>query len=280
MFCVLDLSEVKELQLVNDKVTRLNLQLAENVEMLRSAQDEIIKAGRLSQLGELTATVAHELRNPLATVANSTFLVRRKLKDERPDLQAHLDRINTGIKRCSGIIAQLLDFAGNKAPDFEMRNLDDWVAMILTEEAEKYPDILSIECNLQVGDRFTCFDSARMNRVLINLLSNAVEAMMGKVGQTASSLTANPKILVTTCLTKRGVEISVGDNGPGISDENRSRIFEPLFTTKSFGTGLGLPAVIKVLQLHKGGLDVNSELGKGTTFTAWWPLQEAQKRVA
>lgn len=274
--CVLDLSDAKELQLVNDKVTKLNLEMAEHVKRLRSAQDEIIKAGRLSQLGELTATVAHELRNPLATVVNSAFLLKRKLKDERPELQSHIDRINAGAKRCDGIITQLLDFARSRNAEFEMQRLDDWVAKILAEQAEKYPASLSFKCNLRVGDRLTGFDAERMSRVLINLLSNAAESLIGKTGQSEAETNETPTILVSTGLTNRGVEITVTDNGPGISEANRSKIFEPFFTTKSFGTGLGLPAVIKVLQQHNGGLEVSSELGKGASFTAWWPLHETQ----
>jgi signal transduction histidine kinase len=104
--------------------------------------------------------------------------------------------------------------------------------------------------------------------------------MVGKGDDASKFACANPTIVVATSLTARGVEISVTDNGPGIAEENIERILEPLFTTKSFGTGLGLPAVQKIMEQHGGGLDVKSKPGEGARFTAWMPLQRLQQEAA
>ncbi len=119
-----------------------------------------------------------------------------------------------------------------------------------------------------------------MSRVVINLLSNASEALVGKGDDPAKFAVKTPEITVSTRLTARGIELSVADNGPGISAENRARIFEPLFTTKNFGTGLGLPAVEKIMEQHGGGIELASEIGRGAVFTVWWPEAQAQPEAA
>ena len=89
-----------------------------------------------------------------------------------------------------------------------------------------------------------------------------------------------PNIKIESRRTARGIEISVTDNGPGISAENLQKIKEPLFTTKSFGTGLGLPAVEKILEQHDGGLEITSKPGEGASFTAWFPIIETLEEAA
>jgi signal transduction histidine kinase len=116
-----------------------------------------------------------------------------------------------------------------------------------------------------------------MSRAIINLLSNASEAMLGKGDKQPAAPAALPHITVTSRLTARGCEIAVADNGPGMSDEVLARIREPLFTTKNFGTGLGVPAIEKILEQHGGGLDIWSEPNKGARFTIWWPAQPTEE---
>ena len=280
--CVFDLSELKELQRINDEVSRLNRELANSIEHLKQAQDKIIRNGRMTQLGEVTATIAHELRNPLGSVRTSAFLMQRLLKDENPKLLTQLKRIDAGIIRCDAIITQLLDFARSTKPTLLAVALDPWLENLVREEVEKLPE--DVECTLELttGDREILFDPSQMSRVVINLLSNAAEAMLHATNATGKP-SAKAKIHVLSRLREGCVEIVVRDNGPGISPENLKRILEPLFTTKSFGTGLGLPAVQKVLELHGGQLDVHSVMGAGASFTACWPdsAQEwAEQKVA
>ena len=126
----------------------------------------------------------------------------------------------------------------------------------------------------------TAIDPERMSRSLINLISNASEALVGKGDEHSGDADFSPNITIRSSRTARGVEISVSDNGPGISEENLLKIKEPLFTTKSFGTGLGLPAVEKILEQHDGGLDITSKLGEGACFTAWFPIIEKLEEAA
>ena len=262
-----------EVQRINEEIVRLNSGLSRNIEMLRDAQDESVKKGRMAQLGQLTATVAHELRNPLGAVRTSVFLLERKVKGKGLGIEAQIDRINNGVTRCDTIISQLLDFARTKPIQPETLVFDDWLAKLIEEEAQEIPAAVAIECDLGLGNALVPFDPARMRRVLINLISNASEAVVGKGESAMKPGIKAPLIVISTRNTSRGVELSVVDNGPGIAAENIEKIFEPLFTTKNFGTGLGLPAVQKIMEQHGGGLEVRSNPGQGAEFTAWWPAQ-------
>lgn len=270
----------QELQQVNERVITLNRDLADHMQKLQAAQDEIIRKGKLAQLGQLTATVAHEIRNPLGAVRTAAYLIERKTKDKGIGIEAPLTRITNGISRCDGIITELLDFARSKALQLEDLAVDDWIAALVEDQAQHLSSEVALECHLGLGDTHTEFDNGRMQRMLINLLSNASEAMVGKGDAAPAQHIDNPRIVVTSRLTARGIEIAVSDNGPGISPENLKKIREPLFTTKSFGVGLGLPAVEKILEQHGGGLDIDTAEGKGTTMTAWFPVQQTHKEVA
>ena len=262
----------QEIQNVNSEMGTLNRQLNENITKLREAQDEALRKGKMAQLGNLTATVAHELRNPLSTVRTSTYLLTRKIKDKGLGVEPQLQRINNGVIRCDNIITQLLDFSRSKAVKAEPTVLDVWLEKLIQAEAQKLPELVSIECYFGLGDKLVDLEPGRFERAIINLLSNASEALVGKGDDPKARFTETPVIALKTKLTSRGAEISVTDNGPGISAENLSKIREPLFTTKNFGTGLGISAVEQILEQHGGGLDIDSVEGKGATFTLWLPI--------
>ena len=277
---VVDISEMTQLKRVNEEISRLNRDLADNMQKLKEAQDEILRRGRMAQLGQLTATVAHEIRNPLGAVRTASFLLERKLKDKGLGVEQQLQRIANGITRCDNIITQLLDFSRQRSLQIEAVKADEWLGRIVTEEAEKLPAVVAIECQLGLGGMTAEIDPGRMSRVIINLLSNASEAMVGKGDEPDKFTTQEPKIIVATRATARGIEVVVSDNGPGISEDVMQKIMEPLFTTKNFGTGLGLPAVEKILQEHGGGLEIDTTLGSGSTFTAWFPHARPEEAVA
>jgi signal transduction histidine kinase len=268
------------LQNVNDDISKLNLELADNMKELRAAQDEIIKKGKLAQMGQLVATVAHELRNPLSSVRTSAFLLRRKLEGVAINVDAQLQRIDNSVARCDAVITQFLDYAKTQKMELAEHDFDNWVAKVVEEEAQKLPLAVAVECVLGLDDLKVPFDPSRLGRALINLMSNASEAMVGRGNDPAKFACAEPKISIATRLNGDRVEIDIKDNGPGIADENVSKILEPLFTTKSFGTGLGLPAVTQVLEQHGGGMKIKGGLGTGATFTAWLPLKLQDEQAA
>jgi signal transduction histidine kinase len=260
-----------QLQTMNDDVTRLNGTLAANVEELRAAQDEIIRKGKMAQLGQLTATIAHEIRNPLGAARTSTYLLERKIKGKGMGVEPQIDRINTAITRCDNIITQLLDFSRARVAQCQDVALDDWLTTIVQEEARGLPAQIAMTLELSAGDHKVRFDPDRMQRVVVNLVQNAAEAMTVKGRDGTATNTADPKIIVRCAVEDGEAVITVEDNGPGIAPELLKKILDPLFTTKSFGTGLGLPAVENIMHQHGGKLEVQSYSGHGAIFTARWP---------
>lgn len=277
---LVDISETVQLKRINDEISRLNIELADNMRQLKAAQDEAVKRARMAQLGNLTATVAHEIRNPLGAVRTAAFLLERKLKDKGLGVEAQLARIASGITRCDNIITQLLDFSRSRSLQAEEVVFDTWLERAVADEAERLPAAVTIECDFGLGGAHVEIDPPRLSRVIVNLLANAAEAMVGRGDDPAKFTTPEPRIQVSTRASERGAEIIVSDNGPGIPPEVLSRIMEPLFTTKSFGSGLGLPAVEKILQDHLGGLEIATAPGEGATFTAWLPMRQPKADAA
>ena len=265
-----------QFQTVNSDIARLNREMGDKVRLLQEAQQEIVRKGRMAQLGQLTATIAHELRNPMGAVRNTAYLIRRKLEARGLDLDQQLTRIDNGITRCDNIIAQLLDFARSKQPDLQSVDVDHWLATLVQEEAQTLPNTVEIELQLGLGSQTATMDPDRMRRALSNVIHNAAEAMTGGPAAPQAARTKHPVIRIQSQFTPRGLEITISDNGPGMTPEVLQQVKEPLFTTKNFGAGLGLPAVERIAELHGGGLDIHSSPGQGATVTIWLPVTQAR----
>ncbi len=272
---MVDVSENEELKRINEEILRLNTELASNMRLLKEAQDALVKKGRLEQMGQLTATIAHELRNPLGAVRTSAFVMEKRLKSSGLDLDAQFTRIKNGVTRCDNIIAQLLDFSRGKQLDCKLLNFDDWLTKIVEEEAARLPENVNIKCLLGLGGLHVSFDPGRLQRAIVNLIANASEAMVGLDGSGEKSGSSAALITLITGLDGPFVTIKVTDNGPGMPAEIIDRIREPLFTTKSFGTGLGVPVIEQVAAQHGGSLEIQSTIGEGSSFTLRLPVYEA-----
>jgi signal transduction histidine kinase len=258
-----------KLQTLNDDISKLNNELADRFKQLSLAQDQIIQSGKMAQLGQLVATVAHEIRNPLGGIRTTLFTLRRKCADAGIDAEGQFTRIETGIFRCDDIITQLLDFSRAQAIQADKHDIVAWLRNTLGEFAEATPHTLSFK--LYIGDdRLDVpFDAERLRRAVINLVGNAREALLSKkmvVGRA-------PVIEVELRRSHRGVEIEVRDNGPGIPAGEMAKVGEPFFTSKSFGSGLGVAAAKQVATLHGGGLEFTSAEGQGAAFTLWLPME-------
>ena len=273
---VLALRAQGEAERINDEIAVLNRSLAEKVKALEEAQNEIVKKGRMEQLGQLTATIAHELRNPLGSVRTSAYLINRKAGGKGLGIDEQISRIEKGVVRCDNIITQLLDFSRTKQLTAMPANLDSWLAGIITEEANKLPANMQIDCILGLDDTSVPFDPARLQRAIINLMSNAVEAMTSKDANALDRSGGYPQIWIRTFRAGDEAAICVKDNGPGIDPDLISRIREPLYTTKSFGTGLGIPAIEQIAVQHGGRLDIQSRVGEGAEFTIYIPIFHLQ----
>jgi len=253
------------------------IELARHVEArtaeLRAAQDELIRKERLSVLGQLTATVAHELRNPLSTIRNSMFVVREGMAARGLTLAHAFERIERGIMRCDRIITDLLDYARARDPRFEWVVVDEWLREVLDEQ--KLPAGVAIRRELAAARARLLIDPERLRRAIVNLIDNAVQALT----QPPLDRPAD-RIVVSTCIIGGHVQISVEDTGCGIPADILPKVFEPLFSTRTFGTGLGLATVKQVVELHRGSVEITSEPGRGTRVAIKLPLPPAQGLAA
>jgi PAS domain S-box-containing protein len=243
------------------KEVAVELELAQRVDErtaeLRAAQSELVRKERLSALGQLTATMAHELRNPLSAIRNTLFAVKETAAIKGIDLERPITRVERSVARCDRIINDLLDYTRVKELHLAELAPDPWIEEVLSEQ--RLPAGIELARHLD-ADCMIAIDPERVRRVLINLIDNAAQAMPEDARER--------KITVTTTLVDDGqVEIAVADTGAGIAADVLPKVFEPLFSTKSFGTGLGLPMVKQIVEQHGGTITITSEVGKGTRVT-------------
>jgi signal transduction histidine kinase len=232
---------------------------------LKTAQAELLRQERLATLGQLTATVSHEIRNPLATIRVSAFAIDRKTRDKGLGLEPALDRIQRNITRCDNIISELLDYT--RMPDLSptLVHIDHWLHQVLDEQT--LPEGITLSRKLTAGVEVS-LDPERFRRVIINLVDNACQAMLGS-GQ------SNDKPLVLSVQSEvvdQQLRILISDTGPGIPPETLPHIFDPLYSTKGFGVGLGLSVVQEITKQHQGKIEITSEVGQGTQAILWLPL--------
>jgi len=245
---------VRLVQTVNDE---LEVRVEQRTLELIAAQAELLKAERLSALGQLTATVAHELRNPLGAIKNTVFTLKEIAAAKGFTADRPIARLERSIERCNQIISDLLEYSRMPSLNCEIRNFDCWLADVIDEQA--IPADILIERDLQTYAAGVSFDPERFRQVIINLVENAAHAI-------AESRPSRPekRIILRTREMRGRIGIFIEDTGPGITPENLARAFEPLFSTKSFGTGLGLPTVKQIVEQHGGTIEIASEPGKGT----------------
>lgn len=248
--------------------------LVQDVSERRKLEAELLRKERLAAMGQLTGTVAHELRNPLGAIAVSLGVIGQKAADAELDLGRALERATRGVGRCETIITELLDFARAKGLQPQSTLLDDWLARLLDEY--EAPDAIRLSLDLQCAGVEASIDRDKLRRAIINLLENACDAMSpsGNDGE------ANLELAVSTRVEGGRVKIIVADNGPGIPADIMPAIMEPLFSTKSFGTGLGLPTVKRILEEHGGGIEIESKEGKGVRVKLWLPTDDGPKEAA
>ncbi len=265
-------TDITERKRVEDQVRQLNESLEEKVEErtkeLQAAQGELLKSERLATLGRLTGTVSHELRNPLGVIRTSFYLVRNSLKDLDPRIERAADRVERGITRCDRIIEELLDFTRGSELKLDTTLIDDWLAELLDELT--VPEGVGIIRDLAAPGITVALDSDRLRRAVINLYENACQAMTGEGGKGGAA--EERQLTIRTGLKHDRVEIRFQDGGPGIPDDVLPMIFEPLFSTKGFGVGLGLSVVKQIIDQHGGGIEVATEDGQGTEMCLWLPL--------
>jgi signal transduction histidine kinase len=238
---------------------------------LRRSMDALARQERLAGLGQVAGTMSHELRNPLAVLRATLATLQRRLGPGSEDIQRSLGRMDRNIDRCAEIIGDLQDFASGGAVTREPTALDPWLNEVL--DAHDVGAAVTVTRDLKSG-ALVLIDRQRLRRAIVNLIDNAVEAL------TDPSWRMPPggarRIAVGTETIGMSVRLSIDNTGPGIASEVLPRIFEPLFTTKSFGVGLGLPLVRQIIEQHCGTVEVDTPGEGGTRFVIHLRCAEAE----
>ena len=228
-------------------------------------RQKIMESERLALIGQLAANVAHELNNPLQGIVTYSHLLLERNSFEVPMIQ-NIEKIVVQANRCREIIRGLLDFSRQRKPDKTLSNVNTLLqdSVSLLENQALFHNV-EITLDLDKDLSKVIIDPSQIERVFMNLIVNAAEAMDGN-GQLAITTRNDP--------VNAGVEIDISDTGSGISEQNLEKIFDPFFTTKETGHGVGLGLAISygIIKEHNGSILVESQVNKGTTFTVRLPI--------
>ena len=267
-------------------VATLEQRVEERTRELREAQAQLVQTEKLASLGKLSASIAHEINNPLSGILTYAKLLSRKLRTGAPDVEGvhaalqQLALVERETQRCVTIVRNLLDFARQREPSFQVVD----VSRVIEEALSLLEHRMTMQ-DVQVTREFAPVPAVRadfgqLRQAFVNVLINACEAMPG--GGTLRVLTREVALSEAgkggplSATGKPGppsrfAEAVITDTGQGIPPEHLSNIFDPFFSTKEKGTGLGLSVVYGIVEKHGGKITVESQVGRGTAVTLRFP---------
>ncbi|MDD4859121.1 MAG: ATP-binding protein [Dehalococcoidales bacterium] len=257
----------EELRATEEELRASNEELAAANEELKDAQEKVVRTEKLAAIGQLAGGVGHELRNPLGAIKNAVYYIRGKLEkselaQKEPRVMEFLGIADEEITSSNKIISDLLNFSRVGKPATSPARIEtvinDAIAHTVIQEN------IAVNKTLPGDLPEIQIDTDLIRQVLVNLFTNAVQAM-----PEGGSLT------VGAHRNGEFMEVAVADSGTGIKPENMKRLFDPLFTTKAKGIGLGLAVCKSIIDRHKGRIEVTSQIGKGTIFSIKLPLINA-----
>jgi signal transduction histidine kinase len=257
----------EDLRVQSQKHLRTAEQLADANEQLQKAEEAVRRSDRLAALGQLSAGLAHELRNPLGTIKASAEMLQRNVTTENEVAREVAGFITEEVDRTNSLITRFLDFARPLQLRIDTADLTQTLDRAVAA-VEREGHQTSIYKNYSPEIPPFPFDAELLERVFFNLIQNAVQAT-----QPGGTVT------VKTRESGGSVEVSVIDRGSGIEPQNLSSIFNPFFTNKPQGVGLGLAIVSKIVDQHGGKIAVESEPGKGSVFRVLLPMARATPEI-
>jgi signal transduction histidine kinase len=271
-------NKVKELKTEKEKSDELNAKLEDNMAKLEEAQQEVarqrdllqeevkqktedlLKVERLSAIGQLSARIAHDLRNPLTVIQNSSRILKARLDGELDvKAQQQWERLDRAIYRMTHQLEDVMDYV--RMP--QLKKKDYSISLIFQDVMERVEVPPTITIHPPLNDHTVFCDPEKMEIVFVNLLVNAIQAIGDKKGDVTVEIVDES--------SDENVVIKVIDTGAGIQEEIMGKIFDPLFTTKQVGTGLGLSSCKSIVDQHGGTISASSKVGRGTTFTIKMP---------
>lgn len=267
---------------LNQFTQNLESKVEARTEELKTVNRKLVQTDRMASLGQLAASVAHEINNPISGVLNLSMLMQRILKDDGipperiADFRKYLSQVVSETSRVGRIVTDLLSFSRRSKPHSASTDLNAIVRTTLSVVSHKLK-LGNVEVHLNLREDLPLLqcDNSQMQQVVLNLVMNAAEA---------SQKNGRGDVWITTWVDPgdTSVILEVRDNGEGIPQEIASKIFDPFFTTKEEGkgVGLGLAVVYGIIEAHHGDIDVSSKAGNGATFTVTLPLASTESGSA
>ena len=234
------------------------------VKKLKEFQEQLILREKLAAIGQMASVVGHEIRNPLGVISNAIYYIKTKLemssgRQPDPKIQKHIGIVEKEIVASNKIVNDLLGFSRTRPPMAQPLDLNKIVEDSLS--VTTIPELVKVEIDLSLEIPPALVNPDEIRQVFVNLINNAWQAM--PEGGT---------LKIRTYIEEEMAQVEVTDTGCGISPENMKKLFTPFFSTKTKGTGLGLAAVQRIVERHKGKIKVRSQVGQGTTFIISLPL--------
>jgi signal transduction histidine kinase len=241
------------------QVDRKTAELKEEIIKREEMQEQMVRQEKLVVLGQLAGGVGHELLNPLGAIKNAVYFLNMVLEKPEPEVKESLEILDKEVARSEIIISSLLDFARTKPPKKRKININERIRESLSHIA--VPDNVKVNDQLDSALPRVLVDPDQLDRVFENITLNGVQAMPDGGELTLKSESPSPE----------WVTVSISDTGVGISEDKMKKLFEPLFTTKAKGIGLGLAVSRTLTEANGGEITAHSEVGKGSTFTVKLP---------
>ena len=226
---------------------------------LRTMEERLLQSERLATIGRFASQIAHEIRNPLGSISLNVELLEDELKDSSPEARSLIRSVLKELDRLNDIVGEYLQFSRFPKPHLKRGHVEGVIQELV--QNFKAPPSVKIETNLQPSTPEVWLDEGLLRQALENLTRNAAESIDG-----------DGVVSIETDVVDHFLLIRVKDTGTGIPPDIQEKLFEPFFTTKTHGTGLGLATSQQIIFEHNGHLVVESQLGRGSTFTTLLPL--------
>jgi signal transduction histidine kinase len=250
----------QEMTQLAEALSRKNAELEERTRELAEAQENLLASERLATIGALAASLGHELRNPLGVIRNAAYYLQTQLAGQADEITEMVDLMDSEVRTCDRTIAALLDFARPQQSSPGPILLEELIQTVLVKNPSPKP--IAVDLQLEPELPPARADRHQVEQVFANIVSNAYQAM-----SEGGTLTVRASVDAQDGM----IRVAWHDTGPGISREHLERIFDPLFTTKAKGIGLGLVVCKRLAERQGGRLEVESAPGAGATFTVCLP---------
>jgi PAS domain S-box-containing protein len=260
-----DITERKEMQnKLQEYAEHLEEMVEQRTKELKESQERLIKSERMAAIGQLATMVGHDIRNPLTGIQNAAYFLKMKMeasKDEK--VKKMFEVIDKEVNHANNIVRDLLDYSRVRKPELKKLDLASSIQDALAQV--KFSENITLTTKFREAPTIEA-DPEQLRRIFQNIALNGAQAM--------------PNGGELTVLTRKNgdfVEVVFTDTGGGILEENMSKLFAPLFTTKTEGVGLGLAICKNLVEGHNGRLEVNSKVGEGSTFTIKLPIHQTKE---